>query len=302
MTISYKYDIVLIMKLIKSIGTQADTAASVDISKVFGSYFSKDENAEAFIETGIKPILNNLPRKITFADFGGGQGHLAFSVQKFLEENGHLAQAIVVDSNSSFLKEAKKRNLLTKLCNLPDCKLKDLDFIIMRAVLHYNNEKEQQKIMEACFRALKPGGYLVHQNSSGNRENCMLRSAIVNIPELGRAGAGNYHWVSIDEYKKLVKKSGFGKTTLGFAPSNAWGPEEQWDRFNSKKSEKALKNNDKKLLMQIESRKRIFLKKAYALIDRYSEKYGKKYLSIKEKSDGREVIEYQYPIFISKKN
>ncbi len=290
------------MKLIKSIGTQADTAASVDISRVFGSYFSNDKNAEAFIEIGIIPILKNLPKKIKFADFGGGDGHLASHTQRFLKKNGHTTKAIVADSNSSFLKEAKKRNLLTKLCNLPDCKLKDFDLIIMRAVLHYNNQNEQKKIMEACFRALKPGGYLVHQNSSGNKENCMLRSTIVNISELGRAGDGNYHWVSIEEYKKLVKKSRFGKTNLGFAPSNAWSPEEQWDRFNSKKTKKALEKNDKKLLAEIESRKKTFLKKAYALIDRYSKKYGKKYLGIKENFDGQKVIEYQYPVFISKKN
>ena len=35
-----------------------------------------------------------------------------------------------------------------------------------------------------------------------------MRSAIVNIKELGRSGAGSYHWIPLGEYEKMLKEIG----------------------------------------------------------------------------------------------
>ena len=285
-----------------SIGTNADTKAGVDISKVHGGYFADPVNLKKFIELGIDPIINSFSKDINYVDFGGGQGHLASAVKKYLEDEGYMGNAIVADANDGYLLKAKERGLETKLCNLEDKNFSNLDLATMRAVLHYNTPTNQKLILESIFKSLKNGGYLVHQNSSGNKENCELRSALVNIQELGRAGAGNYHWVSEEEYLLLVREVGFSNTvTNGYAKANSWGPEEQWDRFNSEITRQAVEGNNKKALSDIEIRKKAYLAKAYKMIKEYSDKYGKEYLGIKDIDNGKLVIEYLYPIIVSKK-
>ena len=285
-----------------SIGTNADTLAKVDISKVHGGYFADPKNIEKFIELGITPIIKDFPENINYVDFGGGQGHLTLLVKEFLESKGYKVTATVADANDGYLLKAKEKHLETKLCNLEDCSLSNLDLVTMRAVLHYNTPENQVLILKNLFNSLKTDGYLVHQNSSGNKENCELRSALVNIAELGRAGAGNYHWVSEIEYQSLVAKAGFSKTTnVGYAKSNAWGPDEQWDRFNNEITKIASEEGDNRKLLEIKSRKDIYIKKAYKMIEEYSNKYGKEYLGIKNVTGGRVMIEYTYPIIVSRK-
>ncbi len=287
---------------ISSIGTNADSKARVDISKVHGGYFADKTNLEKFTEFGLKPILSNLPKQISYVDFGGGQGHLAYEVKNFLIENGFEVTAIVADANDEYLKVAEKVGLETKHCNLEENNFSELDLVTMRAVLHYNTPENQKMILKNIYNSLKKGGYLVHQNSSGNKENCELRSAIVNIPELGRAGSGNYHWVSEEEYDSLLKEAGFTEIIHGgYAKANSWGPEEQWDRFNAEITKDAVENNNQEELSEIEARKKIYLEKTYKIIEEYSEKYGKDYIGIKESKNRAPLIEYLYPIVISKK-
>ena len=214
----------------------------------------------------------------------------------------NLLNLIVADANESYLEVARQKGLGIKLCNLEDNNFPNLDLVTMRAVLHYNTPPNQKLILKNIFNSLKAGGYLVHQNSSGNKENCELRSALVNIPELGRAGAGNYHWVSEEEYLSLTKEVGFSNTiTAGYAKANFWGPDEQWDRFNSEITKKALENNDENTLLEIEMRKKAYLEKAYKLIEEYSNKYRKEYLGIKDAGNNKVIIEYLYPIVVSRK-
>jgi SAM-dependent methyltransferase len=285
-----------------SIGTNADISAGVDISKVHGNYFADPKNIERFIDLGIKPIIKDFPKKMNYVDFGGGQGHLTILVKEYLEKNSFNVSATVADANENYLLTAKEKSLDTRLCNLEDAPFSNTDLITMRAVLHYNVPDNQKLILKNVFNALKIGGYFVHQNSSGNKENCELRSALVNIPELGRAGAGDYHWISEQEYRFLIEGAGFSTTTIvGYAQPNSWGPDEQWDRFNDKITKIATENKDEETLRDIETRKKIYLDKAYAMIREYSEKYGKEYLGAKDLDDGKIVIEYLYPIIVSRK-
>lgn len=287
---------------ISSIGTNADSEAKVDISKVHGGYFSDPKNTKIFNELGIAPLLKDLPDIVKYVDFGGGQGYLTTSVKQYIEGAGKKVDAIVADANQEYLNIAAKSGLATRLCNLEDADFSGLDLVTMRAVLHYNSPSNQLSILKNISKSLKDGGYLVHQNSSGNKENCALRSAIVNIPELGRVGTGNYHWVCEDEYIDSIKRVGFASTiSAGYAPTNSWGPDEPWDRFNSEKMKTALANGDKGFLSSLESRKKIYLEKAYNLIQEYGDKYDREYVGINELPNGKIVIKYLYPITISRK-
>lgn len=286
----------------KAIGSKADMAANVDISKVYGGYFANPENARLFCKIGLGNALSQLPRKITYLDFGGGQGLLAEPIKRYLEENGHTVRAVVADGNQAFLEKAATIGLETMLCNLEDARMRDTDLITMRAVLHYNPPDKQRQILKAAYEALKDGGYLVHQVSSGSDANSQLRSAIVNIPELGRAGAGSYHWTSIDETVELHKQAGFSTTEVaGFAPSNSWGPEEQWDRFNTKRLEEAHVKNDIGTISQIEAEKTNYLAKASRVIEDFIRRFGEQETGVEKLANGSYLIHYQYPIIVSKK-
>jgi hypothetical protein len=129
-----------------------------------------------------------------------------------------------------------------------------------------------------------------------------MGSALVNIPELGRAGSGNYHWIFEQENISLAQETGFSETIqAGYAKANSWGPEEQWDRFNSEVTKKALVDGDARTLKNIFEKREAYLEKAREIIKEYSEKYGEKYLGIKKDHRNKTRIEYVYPITISRK-
>ncbi len=220
-----------------SIGTSADMKAGVQISKVHGGYFSNEKNAEAFCKIGIDKILPNLPKKLILVDFGGGEGFLTKYVKNYLIARGYKVDASVLDANTQYLEIAKSVGLSIIQSSIQDSKIKNVDLGIARAVVHYNSKEKQQELFNKIFESLKEGGYFVHQLSSGSEENCKLRSDIVNIKSLGRAVAGfKYKWLSEKDCLSRMKKAGFKENfVVGYAPTNSWGPQEQWDRFNKKK-------------------------------------------------------------------
>ncbi len=285
-----------------AIGSNADIQAGVDISKVVGGYFENPENTKGFCEVGIKPLEGQLPHEVRFVDFGGGDGFLASQVEMYLKNDGFVVDALVMDGNESYVEKAKQRGLATTICNLEECNIDGVNLATVRAVLHYNPPEKQLAIINNICRSLNEGGYFVHQVSSGSDANCKLRSAIVNIPELGRAGSGQYHWTSIDETLKIHNESGFSDTKLaGFAPGASWGPDEQWDRFNAKRSAAAKEAGDVVAVNEIEEVKKKYLEKANILIEDFLEKYGVEETGIEKLADGRYMVNYQYPIIVSKK-
>lgn len=282
-------------------GTQADLSAGVDISKVHGGYFSNLENAKKFCEIGLNPILSNLPREIHYADYGGGEGFLTKEVTRWLTDKGLEVVAFVADANEKYLNLAKIEGLETILCNLENCPLTDLDLITMRAVNHYNPISLQKLILKNVYNALNPDGVLLSQISSGVKENCALRSSIMDIPELGR-GVGNYHWTSVQEYQSLLSEAGFIQNeVLGYAPPAHWCPEEQWDRFNQKEEQTIEAGGDLLAIEKLKQRKQAYLKKANSLVEEYIGQYGKELLTIEE-NNGKYIIHYLYPIIKSRKS
>ena len=287
---------------VSATGSLADMQAGVDIGKVFGGYFSSTENVRRFCEVGLMPIESMLPKQIVYVDFGGGQGALTAEVVRALKEKGHAVKAIVVDSNEVFLREAQARGFQTTLSNLETCEGAEVNLITMRAVLHYNNASVQLEILKNAYRLLKKGGYLIHQVSSGTEENCRLRSAIVNIPELGRGTQGEYHWTSVEETHALHVQAGFEDTKIaGDAPACTWGPEEQWERFNTKRTQEAQQANNQELLSVIASERKVYVEAANTLIRTALQKDGAEKTGIESKPDGTYLIHYRYPIFVSRK-
>jgi hypothetical protein len=124
----------------------------------------------------------------------------------------------------------------------------------------------------------------------------------VDISELGRAGAGSYHWTSIDETLRLHRRAGFTTTELvGFAPPLSWGPEDQWDRFNGSLFEDVKAKGDKRSIERMEGARNKFLEKARLLIESYEKDFSREETGIERKRNGSYLIHYQYPIIISRK-
>ena len=282
----------------KATGTRADISAKVNISAVYRGYFSNPKNAQAFCNIGIKPILSKLPKSIKYSDFGGGDGYLGKFVNDYLKKNDKKVNTIIVDGNPKFLKEAKKMGLKTKLANLQDVKVKNFDLITMRAVLHYQNLKEQLKIMKTTYKNLKKCGYLIHQLSTGEKRECDLRTAIVNISSLRKLSEGDYLWITKEQYIKLCKKAGFSEIGfVGDAPPHSWGPEEQWDRFNSAKRAEALAKGNIKEVEKIDKRK----KKYFADTQKLLKMKKFKGAIIEKTQTGSYVVPYEYAIILARK-
>jgi SAM-dependent methyltransferase len=286
------------MVKIKATGTKADISGKVEIGKVYGGYFSDPKTAQAFCNIGIKPILSKLPKAIKYSDFGGGDGYLGKFVNDYLKKNSKRVNTIIVDANPKFLKETKKRGLKTKLANLQDVKIMNFDLITMRAVLHYQAHKEQLKIMKTAYKNLKKGGYLIHQLSTGEKRECDLRTAIVNLSSLRNLSEGDYLWITKEEYIKLCTKAGFSEIRfVGDAPSHSWGPEEQWERFNSAKRADALAKGNLKEVEAIDKRKDKYFADTKNLLK--VSKY--KNAIIKKTKTGSYVVPYEYAIILARK-
>lgn len=281
----------------KAVGTRADIAGKVEISKVFGGYFSNPENAQAFIDLGIKPILEELPKNIKYSDFGGGDGYLGKFVADYLKKNEKKVDTLIIDANPEYLKKAKSLGLKTKVANIQDIKVKNFDLITMRAVNHYNPLKEQIKILKNAHNSLKKGGYLVSQISTGNLANVKVRNLIKNRL-LKLTGEGEpYEWVTTKKYIQLLKASGFKWIKpVGYAPSGKWALEEQFDRYYSKKREAALAKGNIKEVRNIDKKKEIYMEYAKKLVKM------EKFREAGAKKQGESyVVHYQYHVIMAKR-
>ncbi len=286
------------MNKINYSGINEDILGKVDISKIFGGYFSNPKNAQAFVDVGIKPILTSLPSSIKYADFGGGDGYLGKYVTDFLISNGKEVESTVIDANPRFLAKAKKLGLKVLLVNLQEVKFPNLDLITMRAVTHYNPFDVQLEILKKVYNNLKNGGYLLSQLSTGNQANCTLRNLIKNY-ELNLDGKQNsYEWITVKKYLHALKITKFSQIKLmGYAPPGSWTLEEQWERVNSVKRATALTLRRLDEVKSIDEKKEKFFAKAKQLIN--LEKY--KSAGIEKTETGDYRVPYQYAIILAKK-
>lgn len=286
-----------------SAGSRADVRAGVDIEQVQGGYFSARKNVEAFLEFGLSPVEKDLPEDVNYADLGGGSGVLAATVTDYLQAKGHKVRPVVVDANPMFLEKAKERGLRTLLCDLETCDLDGLNLVTMRAVNHYNTVDKQRVILGNVYRSLGEDGYLVSQISSGSAANCDLRSNLSNLESLGRSvGGDQYHWLPLQEFIRLLENSGFSTNNFaGCAPPNSYGPEEQWERFHTKRTQEAAERGNEQELERIREQKNLFLQEANNLIRACYEKYGKEVSGVSVTTDSNGKIHYEYPIICSKK-
>lgn len=284
-------------------GVMTDFNSDVKIGLVHGGYFSSPERAKEFVDIFIKSVAEKLPKEIHYADLGCGEGFLGSVVTDFLQKEGYNVNTELVDGNPKNIEESKKTGYKCTLADLKDYKGEiPYDLISMRAVNHYNPLPDQEVIMANILANLKEGGFLVNQLSSGTDENCQLRNELVgNLPLIYGAQGKNYHWTSINEYLPLAEKIGFSDTKLvGYAEPNFWKPEDQWERMNGVLLKKALENKDEELVKSLEEHKTKYLIEANALVEKFISQYGEDKLGVKKEGDSY-IINYQYPIFVSKK-
>lgn len=281
-------------------GSKADIQSGVDISKVHGGYFSNLKNAQDFCDVGIAPIEKSLPVEMSYMDFGGGQGFLGRLVKEYLEGCGHTVTELIVDANPSYLDVASKTGLHTKMENLETGVFDAVDLITIRAVLHYNLPEAQLAILKNVRQSLREGGFFVHQLSAARSlANNELRSALVNIPSLGRDGSGSYNWISESDAMQLHLAAGFSNATVvGHASSGSWGPESQWTRFNENLEKAATTPEEIQTLLE---RKTLYISQANAMIEEYVQRYGNEETGVEKLADGSYLVHYEYPIIVSKR-
>ncbi len=284
-------------------GTAADLKGGVDIGKMHRGYFSDQKHLNEFITIGLKPIIDHRLKKIKFADFGCGQGQLAFAIKNYLKTIIKNVEAIGIDANPIFLKTAKEQSITSVFGNVAEISLTNLNLATMRAVLHYNDAETQINIIKNIYHSLKNGGTFIHQVSAGTKENCSLRTNIVNLPYLGRGDQEkNYLWTSTEETLELHRTAGFNDTSVvGYASPCFWTIEEQWDRFNAKATEEAKINNNEIKIKSLSERKVIFIEQATLAIKTAIEKDGLEKTGVELLSDGTYRIHYVYPIILCSK-
>jgi SAM-dependent methyltransferase len=253
--------------------TRADLSGGVEMGKINDGYFSNRANAEAFVDIGIRGILDHLGGEVRYAEFGGGEGFLPRIVADVLAAAGRTVHTLVVDANEDFLAKAAARGLATLCAELENVELADYDLITMRSVNHYNDIEAQQRIVDAIFAALKAGGFLVSQNLSGPTDRyCRMTSALSKLPSLGRVEgeADVPHMTSEAEFDGLMTRAGFADVHVaGHAPDIRIGPEYYWARFNAHRREAAVAAGDGEAVGEIDARHQRYLAEANALIERF---------------------------------
>jgi len=288
-------------KTVKS--TLSDLKADVKIGKVGNGYFSSEKNASIFFDYGLSDTVNKLPDNVRFADFGGGEGFLAYMIKKLLEQRGKKVIATVVDANYKYLEEAKTYALNTLSDDIASCSLQDQDFIIMRSVNHYNSLEEQYKILKNCHRSLKSNAFIISQILSGTEQDCKLMSALLNHPLLGRAQTPNqFHVTSKNAFTSMLQETGFTKIQIaGYAPSVNWGPHILWERYHKAEMDLAISNNDIHQAKEINAQKQLFLKDCVELITKHIKKYTKETHFFQD-NNANFLIDLLFPIFRCARN
>lgn len=262
--------------------TEADIRANVDMSKVADGYFSSLENINHLITTAIEPILNKLPQKISYADFGGGNGIMAKAITNYLTSKNFFVDTLVLDANKQYLQEAKKRGLKTNYGTISAFNSEKFDLITMRSVNHYNPIDIQKEMFINVKKSLEKNGLFISQILSASSACCQVVSKILNLPELGRVSdSSKIHITSKNEYKNLLLKSGFNSVNhLGEAHSYFWNPEVSWKRFNP-------------TIVGNESEKNLFNQRHEAYLD----KANKLINSLEETVNGEVAL--SFPIFMA---
>lgn len=256
------------MAEIISTGPRNDYIAKVDIAKANGGYYSKSEPITQFIAMGINPILNLLPSKFNYYDFGGGSGLLSSRIHTYLKHKGFDATTTVVDANPRYLDESSSKGLDVQQANLETCRVQDCSLITMRGVNHYNSLKTQKRIYKNAFKQLNKNCYFISSICSGPKRVCQFKSDVVNLSYLGRVYEKNQiYTTSVDEYMNLLEESGFiDVQLLGYTLTQKWCPIDIWERSNRYLEIEAKDANDMNLLSSISTRKNAFFKQVDVLL------------------------------------
>jgi SAM-dependent methyltransferase len=275
------------------------------MGKINDGYFSNRAYAEAFVDIGIRGILDHLGGEVRYAGFGGGEGFLTRIVADFLAATGRTVHTLVVDANEGFLAKAAALGLETLCAELEGVAISDYDLITMRSVNHYNDIEAQQRIVDVTYRTLKAGGFLVSQNLSGPTDRyCRMTSALSKLPSLGRVeGIKDVpHMTSEAEFNALMARAGFADVHVaGYAPNIQIGPEYYWARFNAHRHEAAVAEDENGAVGEINARHQRYLAEANAVIERFLGEAGADEASRIRHTASSYALPLSFPIHVGRK-
>ena len=187
-------------------GTRRDIREQTDLARTV-PFFGSIDAARRFAETGVGPIVSELPRRVIYADFGGGQGVLASAVRQFINSNRRECQATVLDANPNYLMQTAASGISAVCGNIEQSSLRNVDLATMRLVLHYNSRRQQAAVLGGIARSLVTDGAFVSQIETGDPMICALHTQISNL--LSREDAAGYYWATLEEYCELLRDQGF---------------------------------------------------------------------------------------------
>ncbi|MGH6899799.1 MAG: class I SAM-dependent methyltransferase [Geminicoccaceae bacterium] len=240
-----------------------------------------------------------------YVGFGGGEGLLTKAVADYLAATGRRISTLVIDANAGYLAKAAQLGLETLCADLAGVTLADYDLVTMRSVNHYNDMATQQRIIDAAFRALKAGGYLVSQSLSGPTERyCRLASQLSKLPILGRVEGekDEPHITSETEFTTLMERAGFsGIRVLGYAPAIEIGPEYYWARFNLHRREAAEAADDATAVRAIDERHRAYVQLANRAIGDFLREASHDESVRIRRTRSSYVVPLTFPIFVGRR-
>lgn len=156
-------------------------------------------------------VLSLLEPKVgeSILDLGCGSGFLTNEIR----EQG--AQVLGVDSSAEMIEKAKKSFPETefKVINATDLGF-DASFnaVFSNAVLHWIKAEDQPEMMDAVFKALKPGGrFVAEMGGKGNvgRMISTLRKILIQYGYPQQAEMDYLFFPSVGAYTSMLEKAGF---------------------------------------------------------------------------------------------
>jgi len=161
---------------------------------------------------GVLDLLASKPGE-RILDLGCGDGVLT----KKMQDAG--CQVVGVDSSPEFIEAAQKLGLDARLMDGQALTFnEEFDAVFSNAALHWM--KDQTKVIEGIWRALKPGGrFVAEMGGEGNlaQIEAALR-AVLQKHGLGNLRTDANFYPSPEEYRTLLEKQGFKAISLDHFP------------------------------------------------------------------------------------
>ncbi|PYC16940.1 class I SAM-dependent methyltransferase [Pseudomonas mosselii] len=190
-------------------GTLDDIAGHLDL-EASHPFFGSVRDADHFAMTAMLPNLPPARGPLRILDFGGGQGLLLERCMKALAEQGVACDALLVDANPGFVASARARGIEAVVSDLSHYEGEPADIILMRLVLHYNDEVAQQAMIANVHKHLRPDGLFILQYETSPALGCELRNRVALLCAEATKMSARY-WASTEVLMAWLHNAGFAQ-------------------------------------------------------------------------------------------